>query len=1183
MVTIADWLASCSEEKRLFLLRAYLPHEAAAGNGGRMGRLVIDSAWIEAQRAFDPSLQNYLQGLELVIQALEAGQGGDRGLLLLMVLTLLHGTVRTITSKLPDEALQIMSHEGRVEQARNLAMQRQTPIERSRALLTVAHVESGLGNRNSAGETLALAQQEAEKIPDQANRCSTLLSLLEIKKSIISDHDLFSKELGKLCDLADEIPYWRKKTHALGKIAYAASTASSASGRVVGDDYGLTGIYNRCSVGIKNAYMGEKKSTEERRTENKKKKDRAAPFAYMLRDDAGMLDPIIRMIDELMLWDKPVCLVEAALADMETEPSKLYHGLQIGTNRPVVVASLLRTATRLGDKVTGERITKLLLAGADINTQNKSDCSSVWDSPLVIEALAEAGYGDVAQKLIAHKLVKTADVSNLRIAVARGAGRCGDLESIELVANPIKAAGRSASLIDKFNRAAEGAKEGVTQSAASWILAKGVSRKDLNRIDVYAEGYHGLMEHDPKQAEAFLASVGTQLGPAGEKLLHKVVVAGSDVLVNQAFALTDKLMRAVERLPWASRAEFADDQVEYWLARSDFDRALKIVAKLENPSLRPQLLTQIATALIEAGQLDRAVALAATIPDRTEQHKLFHEAMHYLAATPGRETNGWLDRITAGLGKLGDDDRLAKSAALSALVAALIAHDSVAKALDLLDPLGHQALLAACEPLANGVARIVSVKQAEEAAEMLLARLEKQESSIPRIRAACALVRAWGPVVHLMAHTRRAYEMAFKDARNNKFQSSRLIGGFLSSAEKHPTEISILAELASAARVLSDREVLLRLWDQAEKIVAENRGREDMALIDISAGLAKLGETWRKERLSSIPPFQALEGNHHPFAYLEIARAVASLSAEIVYRSRKRNMLSAAFDWAEAKIEARMENDPNGQPVDSWGSYKAHWAEDQLADKREAYVKMAINELPEMPKKTIPRDKKKGHGARSSSSSIQDFLAQNGQSMSFLQGSLRGPKSDVNMWLRMIKTLDSLKAYHAIPRAVLAAQHNWETGKKQETGIFGTSESPGITLDEMESIIDLAMTSLLAAGKVTLAHQLVQIFPNPPAGVDARLAAVAENPKEAEQILTKCLEQRWNRTNIAAVAGTATCLPDSSARLSVAIKILQKARDHGRSQILHALGALVPLVETILAPNDICSAVARIIASEGDW
>ncbi len=1182
MSPIADFTTSIPEENRLFLLRGQLAQMYKAGQGGRMGRLVIDPAWIKAQRGFDPSLQTYLQGVELAMRAIEEGQAGERGLLLLMVLSLLHSNARSITATLPDEALQLMSQDGRVEQARSLALQRPNPLERGQALLTIAEIESGLGNRNSAAETLNLARQEMQKIASPESHCRSMLSLLAAEQSLNPNYEHMAKQLGLLCDLAKTISFWQTRAIVMAEIADAGTTAGVASGRPVYQDFGLTEIFDRCAREIKNTYMAEKAATERQREENNRKIDRNAPFSYKLFRDSPKLHATIQIIDDLKLWDQPVYLVYAAYADQEPkreDPSSWTHK----RFSPTIVAMLLRTAGNLGDQATGKRIGDLLLSCSCLEPRSKYENIYGWDSEKIIEAAAEAGFADLALNLIAHKLIDTADVSKLKEAMARGAGRRGDIENIERAAGPIKAAGRPGTLRDRIDRTLEGAGDGLAKSAISWLVAKGVSRAEFERIAVYSEGYDGLKERDPKQAEVFLGSVCRRLGPAGEKLLRQILTVGIEGIENQAMAWAEKLASAADHLPWTDNDDLASDRVDYWLLRADFDRALKVAAAVKTPVIRSQLSRMIASEMIKAGQLERAMSLAATITERIEQRSLYQEAMAYLTTGASQGENGWTDRITAELGRLKDEDRLAKSPAFPALVASLSMHEPPSRVLDLLEPSGAGALQAACGPLAYGIARVKSAQQAVEAADKLLARLEKQDSSMPRIRAACALVRAWEGAGHLSAAAQRAYALALKDARFYKFITPIPFTSSFFSTPKRPKETGILTELASAARALNDRKALLDLWEQANKILTGKRGAEDLALIDICAGLARLGETWRKEHISDFPPFKAIDWNHQPFAYLEVARAEASLLPDVVYKARKRNVLSAAADWGSEKLDKMAESDPAKKKEVAWKNYRDDWAEKQLAFQREGFVDRVIRDLPEMPPPgaTIQtRLEKKG---KPPGKTTQAVIDESGKGTGIFFNLSKSLAAGADYWLHMIQALADVNAHDAIPRAVLGAQHCLETSKEKQGDLLSTNQDPPITPEEMETIVDTAMTSLLECGRVDLARQLAQVFPDRQAGVEARLAAVSNDPRQAEQTLVSCLEHRWSQTNIKAIASSAACLPGLPERWAIAIKILHKARLGGRAQVLEALGALVPLASTILAPEDLCSAVRRIIASESDW
>jgi hypothetical protein len=195
--------------------------------------------------------------LEVAIRSVEAGQAGECGLLLLMVLSLLHSTARTILAKLPDEALELMSQDGRTEQARYLALQHPTPGERSEALLRVARAEMSLGRRFTAADTLALARQEAMAIPEPADRCRALITVLQAESADAPGSQHFAAQLAELCALAESVTDAQRKTHLLADLAAAA------------EGEGLTDVYGACVAGIQRLYLEAAEAQKKRRRESK--------------------------------------------------------------------------------------------------------------------------------------------------------------------------------------------------------------------------------------------------------------------------------------------------------------------------------------------------------------------------------------------------------------------------------------------------------------------------------------------------------------------------------------------------------------------------------------------------------------------------------------------------------------------------------------------------------------------------------------------------------------------------------------------------------------------------------------------------------------------------------------------------------------------------------------------------
>jgi hypothetical protein len=383
---------------------------------------------------------------------------------------------------------------------------------------------------------------------------------------------------------------------------------------------------------------------------------------------------------------------------------------------------------------------------------------------------------------------------------------------------------------------------------------------------------------------------------------------------------------------------------------------------------------------------------------------------------------------------------------------------------------------------------------------------------------------------------------------------------------------------------LRDRKLLLRLWRQAQKTMSHRpSGAEDSALVDIAAGLAALGETLRYDDIDSFAPFRAIGEDYQRLACVEMAAAMADVPPREVYRARKRRLLSAASEWAGEKIEEKLdsvlelgeerEGGSAEERVASWGRYRAQWAEDWLATERSRLSGDALDLLPSL----LAGWDLQSWLSRRALGFLPSVLADQDSSSRLLSGA----KGDAKLWLRMIAALAAADHQQAIPRVVLAARRAIKASCGPASEMLGRSEADA--QQELDAIVDAAVAALLARGQVTLVKEIAQQLPQQSAGVQARLAATASSPEEAERILTNCLEQKWSVTMASAVAETAAGLPSRAARLALSIQILRKARMQQRRQVLEALGIVAPLAGSILDPADLCDAIGRIIATETYW
>ena len=587
-------------------------HLAAAGEYDELGRLIERRDWYAAQREYDPARLAYARDVE---RGLRMAEGRGLGELPAVVgWSLLYGTLRTLATQVPVEALEVLVRLGEEGRALRYAELIIEPEQRAKAYwrigLALWEREGGRAGER-ARVVLEWALKAAEGIEETWLRADAFSSIARALAQV--------GELDWALAVARGIERRRPYAKALFSIAGALAQAGEFD-RALTVARGIERERLRAeafsSIAGALAQVGDKKRAWEAW-------NKALAVAEGIRNAdsrAGALSFITRVLAEVKEFDQALAAAE-----------------RIERERPRAEA---------------------LSSIADVLAQTEAKEQTLWDRALAVakeirwefpraealsfiaKALAQAGKRDLARRALDQALAAEEEI---RWELLRAEA----LSSIAKALAEVREKERAREVLDQALAAAEGIEDAYWRAEAlssiTEALAQAREKEQVlwDRALAAAEGIKNM--DDRARALSSIAEALTQVGKfylalatveevenMSERAYTLSSIAGALAqmgereraleMLNRALAAEEEIEDASERVHAFSSIALALVNIgEDKLAFEAWNRALSVAERIGNAYQRSEALSSIAKALAQARKFNRALTAAKRIGDAEER------------------------------------------------------------------------------------------------------------------------------------------------------------------------------------------------------------------------------------------------------------------------------------------------------------------------------------------------------------------------------------------------------------------------------------------------------------------------------------------------------------------------------------------------------------------------------------
>ncbi|MFQ5615216.1 MAG: hypothetical protein ACE5GO_01985 [Anaerolineales bacterium] len=611
---------------------------------------------------------------------------------------------------------------------------------------------------------------------------------------------------------------------------------------------------------------------------------------------------ISRTAREYQLLDQP----EYVLALVEWDRVERWHPASLAAwGKRETLPAIARAACKKGDR-------------ALLNTILSEAKRNPFSGDPLIEALTEAGCTADGLNLINEWYHQTGDVLAYREAMARAAGRQGDLATIERAASyspsqERRKSTRAYAVLD-WDERVEDWKDRLAESLEKTM--KGMRGRllgtDWERLQVLLAGVEGLAENHPEQARVLW----TRLQQQGNRLARRLVqelgafvpgISGEPAPPSKLLTrLMDISAKLASRNPnTRERAETQSLLAEVKANLGEMSQALEHVRKIEDLKERDHALAAMVDTLRRSGQIDQALDFTARISQSEKRKSTLDRIAQSLLELPLDQVEAPLQRIFSLAEQLPVGEALSNSTAHSALFGSLAEATSAKAAYALSKGPGVKPTLSTWTTLC----RLACEQNDLDTAKALVAEAEKtiatppsktltaqepggdstrshQVASLAEISVQCAqaAAREGGPSRGSL-WTAQAGQ-AFRLAQN---QANRLPA---------PMQPACWPYLARAARYRQDRESLRKLLKQASRLKAQGMIPVDRALVHIAVGLTFTGDYLEAGKDMYPPAVDAIYWNHFK------AQALAEMSEVVRAAPPKKTLFGFGKDKEAREIRA---------------------------------------------------------------------------------------------------------------------------------------------------------------------------------------------------------------------------------------------------------------------------------------
>lgn len=1028
---------------------------------------VTSRQWFDAQAAFDPSRQTYVDSVDWALRAAESDPGG---LAALLVLTLLRPTAVELTTQVPLASLEVLARLGEIERAESYAEMRGDGLSRSEALCRIAQVRHEQGDVTGARKTLQRARREVEYSTGSVGKAQTLCTIAralgswgdeEEARAVLDEAERTARhsapqETDKRDDYLALLSGENRRMRLAAQLALAAHDVGGVDAR------------QRTARAVRNAYHGKWEDVGEAHNVFER------PRLLSLLVEGASLGPAMAQVAVL---DDDRALLDALLA----------HAYRVHEKYPFDLAS--------------------------------------GDTEAIVEALGEEGLVDDALAFV--RVLRRAGSwrgTELRAALARGAGRRGDLETIQLAiaANYGQPANTDMGGWARLRDVAWTVKDRLVRRGKRLV-----GLGDLEDLDVLAAGIEGLRADHQEEVRVLWDRVAGQGGwlwkwalPLLKEWHTEPIVLIGRVLPGSARGLIGFAVRLL-RL-----AALWDE---------DADDLMASLNQLEDAmAADPESVRRVAETLVGFGENDRALDLLKIAHDP----RLVAEAAEALTGRPHEEGIARLN-LTVEANRLDEDQELCRQEAWAVLMRETAQHSSIPEAMQMSAVLGPSAVENALAELAEaagsqrdlewGKQLLRKARKQDQVANLVLARMAACWAEVAAEEEDKNLARAWSKLAA------QAYRPALSRAK-------KLVPGLQKTFSPWPL-------LARAARHLGDRNALTDLAKEAARLRETqnvvNRALADAILVQVAIGLSSPYEFVAHETRGEI-------------RYLEYRAQLLAERAAIMRDLEPRKLLF-------------------------WTRQSQHGLERDAEFMLDRVVRELAEGLGVSQRSILSRGLKAAFRSDLSSTDRARLDKLGGEAMeSIFEALVRaGRQGDVLNILQHSRGRDAL--YQVLPTLAIRRARFTTARRVAPTGrariVQDSSPDPPPAL--------LAAAKVLARhGHTSEAQQLLMPFEKMPEAAPA-VAALAQGlaetePGRAEELLENLLPigiLAEEPAVLTAIAEAANALP-VEARWRIACRGFRAARVVGRESTVRALGAFAPVVASLTDAQQWKAAMAKLIETE---
>jgi hypothetical protein len=758
--------------------------------------LTTSQEWFNTHDNIDPTHQTYIESIEWGIRAAEE----DRtGLPVLLVLTLLHTTISTLSANIPTTAIESLAFLEQYEQVSGYIELQGDAVSKCEALCKVSLASWKNGDLDHARKCLEQAQLSISNLPPDKSRA-----------------------------------------HALGVIANSAR------------ETGMKEMYRESILGIQN----------------------------ILKNNSWQSAIAAQNYD---LLDKPTYLLD--LVDWD-DPKKNTLSSQFYINEKEAIPVIVKTAAQHNDQNT---LHKFLTRAKDYYSISSE----------IVIALTEADCIEKALKFIEYHQARFGDSVYIYEAMARAAGKKGDLNTIQRIASISLESNKNIDTSNKFNEEPldwddriENLKDKLTEKFdASWkkLVGKGLLGVEWNYLMILIAGIEGLSEQYPEKVNTLWNNLKRDTSWFGRKLAKPTEAVILAITDPDHHKKPDRLIKVFENLiRIASRSEdITQDETLSFIAETrvmfgDYEGASQIIEKIVNSEDKDYAVLSLIDGYLKRGYFDKALVTAKLVSKQGNRKIVLERISQFLISQPVVDVEAYIYNIFTLAKYLSEEEYIHNSPVfIQAWIITTSQKESVGYVCKLMEKEGIEINLnnlAALSYAANSQQDIEGARRILEEAKYIVSNYSAIWNSIKGSDVFSNFAKQVDQLNHLSEIVVQFVQAAGKS--NSKRSSYWIelasqvyqLAQTLYKNKVFKDNNGCILPLSRAARYLSNRKELLSLLKKASKGNFSGRSDLDQALVHIALGLTLTGDYISPGNIHYLPAIEAIKAKHYK------AQALAEMS-----------------------------------------------------------------------------------------------------------------------------------------------------------------------------------------------------------------------------------------------------------------------------------------------------------------